>query len=152
MQRQPETTRSPIHAFEWFFLLAALYDLVLGIAFFLFYRPIFDALGADPPRDLSYVHVTAGFVAVQGLGYYFVWRNPLRNVDIVKVGAVYKLVYTAVALYYLVDGTLPHRVFAWFAVFDLIFLIGFVRFLATARSIATEQRPAPRPAAPDTHG
>ncbi len=130
-------------SFSWLFLLAAAYDLVLGVAFFFFYRPIFDALGVDPPDHSSYVHQTAGYVAVQGLGYYFVWRNMLRNVDIVKVGAVYKFVYVAVAVYYLLSGDLLHNIFAWFAAFDVVFLVGFVLFLRLAQPIAAGQPAAP---------
>ena len=130
--------------FEWFFLLAALYDGVLGVAFFLFYRPIFDALGVDPPNHPSYVHLTAGFVAVQGLGYSFVWRNMLRNVDIVKLGAVYKFVYIAVAVSYLVSGQLLHNIFAWFAAFDVVFLVGFVLFLKMGQPITAGRPTTPR--------
>lgn len=132
-----------IRRFEWLFLMAALYDGVLGVAFLLFYEPIFDALGVDPPDHASYVHLTAGYVAVQGLGYYFVWRNMLRNVDIVKVGAVYKFVYVAVAVYYLMSGELLHNIFAWFAAFDVAFLIGFVLFLGLAQPIGAGQPAAP---------
>jgi hypothetical protein len=139
-------TAAPTRAFARFFLAAALYDLLLGAAFFLFYRPIFKALDVPPPADRSYLHLTAAFVAVQGLGYLFVWRNPARNVDLVKVGAVYKAAYIGTALLYLLNGELPHNVFAWFAVCDVAFLVGFIRFLAAARSNSTDHEAALRPA------
>ena len=114
--------------FRPFFLLAALYDGLLGVGFFLFYRPIFAALGTEPPEP-SYIHLTAAFIAVQGLGYFLVARAPRRNVDLVRVGAVYKFAYIAVALLSVTSGNLPHNVFLWFAGFDVLFLAGFVRFL-----------------------
>ncbi|MDQ3780085.1 MAG: hypothetical protein M3354_06030 [Chloroflexota bacterium] len=143
MRMQSGAMASLIRSFAWFFLVASIYDLLLGVAFFFFYRPIFDALGVAPPEDRSYLHLTAAFIAVQGLGYALVWRNPLRNVDLVKVGAAYKAAYIGTALVYLFNGELPHNLFAWFAVFDVAFLVGFIQFLAMARGIETANRAAP---------
>jgi len=119
-------------------LIAAVYDLILGAAFFLFYGPIFDLLGVEPPSNTSYLHVSAGFVFVQGIGYWLVYRNMLRNVDLVKVGVIYKAIYSLVALYYLAIGELPDAIFAWFAAFDILFLVGFVRFLSVVRTAGLE--------------
>ncbi len=122
--------------FRTFFLVAALYDLILGAVFFVFYGPIFTLFDIALPYNTSYLHLTAGFVFVQGVGYWFVYRNMLRNVVIVKLGVVYKAVYSLVTFYYLLIGQLPDAVFAWFAVFDVLFLMGFVRFLMLVRSTA----------------
>lgn len=124
--------------FRTFFLVAALYDLILGAVFFVFYGPIFTLLDAALPNSTSYIHLMAGFVFVQGVGYWFVYRNMLRNVDIVKLGVVYKAVYSLVTFYYLLIGQLPDPLFASFAVFDVLFLMGFVRFLMLVRSTALE--------------
>ena len=114
------------------FLLAALYDGVLGAAFLFFLGPIFAALGAAPPDDPVYARLIAAFVFVQGLGYVYVALAPRRNVDLVKVGAVYKAAYIVVALLALGEGDLPHGLFAWLAAVDLLFLAGFLWFLAAA--------------------
>jgi hypothetical protein len=128
--------------YRWFFLTVAAFDGVLGLVFFLFYKPIFNALGIAEPENSSYVLLIAAFVAVQGLGYYLVSRNMLRNVDLVKVGVVYKLIYTALSVYYVVSGQLLHNIFAWFGAFDALFLIGFVMFLRLAQQIeAVEDTP-----------
>ena len=127
--------------FKTFFLVAALYDVVLGAIFFFFYGPIFDLLNVALPDNTSYLHLTAGFVFVQGIGYWFVYRNMLRNVDLVKLGVTYKGIYSLVAVYYLAIGELPDAVFAWFAVFDVLFLLGFVQFLMLARPVGLEPEP-----------
>lgn len=127
--------------FKTFFLIAALYDLILGAVFFVLYEPIFDFLEIALPYSTVYIHLTAGFVFVQGVGYWFVYRNMIRNVDIVRLGVVYKGVYSVVAFYYLLIGQLPDAVFAWFAGLDVFFLIGFVRFLMLARPMEIESRP-----------
>lgn len=119
--------------FKAFFLVATLYDGILGAVFFFFYRPIFDMFGIALPNNTSYIHLTAGFVFVQGVGYWFVYRNMLRNVDIVRLGVVYKAVYSGVAVYYLAIGQLLDAIFAWFAVLDLGFLLLFVVFLVLAQ-------------------
>jgi hypothetical protein len=127
--------------YQALFLVAALYDGILGAGFFLLFGPIFRMLGAVLPNSTSYIHLTAGFIFVQGIGYWLVCRNMLRNVDLVKVGVVYKAIYAGVAFYYLAIGQLPDTVFAWFAVFDVLFIVGFVRFLLLARPAAPEPAP-----------
>ncbi len=128
--------------FKTFFLVAALYDLILGAVFFLLYGPVYDFLDIALPNSTSYIHLMAGFVFVQGIGYWFVYRNMLRNIDLVRLGVIYKAVYSSVAVYYLAIGQLPDAIFAWFALFDVLFLIGFVRFLMLAR--ASELEPVPQ--------
>lgn len=114
------------------FLLAALYDGILGAVFFFFFRPIFAALSVPLPDTTSYLHLTAGYVFVQGVGYWLVYRDLLRNLGIVQVGIVYKAIYIAVAAYYLLIGQMPHAIFAWFGALDVVFLLLFVRFLGVA--------------------
>ncbi|MBI2847034.1 MAG: hypothetical protein HYX82_04045, partial [Chloroflexi bacterium] len=127
MATRLETTGpSVVRFFKAVFLVAAVYDVVLGVVFFFLYKPVFNTLGIELPNNTSYIHLTAGFVFVQGVGYWFVYRNMLRNVDLVKLGIVYKAIYTAVALYYLAIGELLNAIFAWFAVFDVVFLLLFV--------------------------
>ena len=135
MATEPETAGLRKAAlFGWVFLVAAVYDVVLGLVFFFGYSPIFDALDISVPENTSYIHISAAFVFVQGIGYWLVYRNMYRNVDIVRLGVIYKAVYTAVAVYYWAAGDLPHTVFAWFAVLDAIFLVLFVAFLANIRA------------------
>jgi hypothetical protein len=119
-----------------FFLAAALYDLILGAAFFLLYGPLFETLGIALPNNTSYIHLTAAFVFTQGLGYWFVYQDPLANRGIVKVGVVYKLMFSGLAAYYLAIGELLHPVFALFGGVDLLFMIGFVLFLRDVPSAA----------------
>ncbi len=114
------------------FRVAAVYDVVLGIVFFFFYAPIFDALGIQRPENTSYIHITSAYVFMQGLGYWFVARDMLRNIDLVRLGVIYKVIYVGLAVYYLATGELLHEVFTWFAVADLVFLALFTAFLVKA--------------------
>ena len=112
-----------------FFLVAALYDIVLGVAFFFLFAPLFAALGIPLPNNTSYIHLTAGFVFVQGLGYWLVYQDAPANLGIVKLGIVYKAIFAGLGFFYLAIGQLLHPVFLLFAVADLVFLVGFVAFL-----------------------
>jgi hypothetical protein len=112
-----------------FFLVAAIYDIVLGVAFFVLYGPLFSALGIELPNNTSYIHLTAAFVFTQGLGYWFVYQDPAANLGIVKLGIVYKAIFSGLAFYYLAIGELLHPVFIVFGVADLLFLVGFWLFL-----------------------
>lgn len=121
------------------FLVGAAYDMILGAVFFIAWRPIYDALGIQSPGHVSYLHITTAYIFVQGLGYWYVSRNIIRNLDLVRLGIVYKAIYVGLAAYYLMIGQLLHAVFAWFAVFDLIFLMLFVACLRWAASSAEAQ-------------
>jgi hypothetical protein len=124
------------HSSFWkpFFLVAALYDAILGALFFFFYGPLFNAFGIALPNNTSYIHITTAYIFVQGVSYWFVSRAPERNVDIVKVGIVYKAIFSGLAFYYLAIGQLLSGVFVIFAILDLVFLAAFARFVQVTGS------------------
>lgn len=113
-----------------FFIVAAVYDLALGAAFFLLYGPIWELLELELPNNTAYIHLTAAFVFVQGVGYWIVARNPRANRGIVQMGIAYKFAFAALAFYYLAIGELLHPTFLVFGVLDVLFLIGFWWFLS----------------------
>lgn len=115
-----------------FFLLAAIYDIVLGLLFLVFGEAILEAIGMDLPPHSAYINLAAVFVVVQGLSYWFVFRDPLANLGMVRVGVLYKLAYSGLALYYLVIGQLPSVFWIPWALADALFLVGFVLFLRAA--------------------
>jgi len=120
------------------FLVAAGYDFFLGFVFFLFYKVIYSVFSIELPNSPAYLQLSAAFVFVQGLLYYFVYLNLKRNVDIVKVGLAYKIVYTGVAFYYWAIGGLPHQMFALFGCLDLIFIGLFVLYLIDYKMVIME--------------
>lgn len=126
------TGTSAISGWRAFFLVACLYDVLLGLGFLLLGESILDALGMALPPHIAYIQLAAVFILIQGISYWFPFRDPLGNLGIVKVGIVYKLGYAGLALYYLAMGTLPSPFFLPWAVIDLGFLLGFVLFLRAA--------------------
>ncbi|MFQ6674870.1 MAG: hypothetical protein ACE5LH_00850 [Fidelibacterota bacterium] len=127
--------------YKGMFMVAALYDFILGIAFFFFYRSIYSLFNIPLPDQPAYLHTAAAFVFTQGLLYYFVYLDLERNFDIVKVGIVYKLVYTGVTFYYWAIGQLPHAMFALFGFLDLIFVILFLLYLRNYRYLIATAAP-----------
>jgi len=116
-----------------FFIVAAVYDLVLGAAFFLFYGPIWELLELELPNNTAYIHLTAAFVFVQGVGYWIVARNPMANRGIVQMGLAYKFAFAALSFFFLSIGELLLVSFLVFGILVALFLIGFWWFLSQAR-------------------
>jgi hypothetical protein len=135
MSSRSDAARRP--ATGWwgvFWSVAAFYDMALGLLFFFLYGPIFAKLGLTLPNNTSYISLTAAFVFVQGAGYYLVQRDPLNSTNIVRLGLLYKAIYIAVAVWYLIIGQLQGSIFAWFAAFDAVFLIFFALYLRRSPS------------------
>jgi len=109
------------------FAVAAIYDIVLGIAFIFFRHPIYGALGISDklPAFGGYLTLLGVFVLVIGVAYALIARGDLRrNADLILVGALYKAAYATTAFYYWAHGNLPHVAFgAVFGVADVIFLV-----------------------------
>ena len=115
------------------FLVAALYDFVLGFSFFLFWPFIFDHILKIPyPNYPAFYQAAAAFIFNMGIGFYFVYRNMYRNIDIVKVGIYFKLFYTGLAFFYVFVEKMPW-ILAVFGFLDLIFIVFFVFFLRAVR-------------------
>ncbi len=116
-------------AYRNLFLIAALYDFVLGLVFFIFLGYFFENVFKMPyPLYPGFFKGAAAFVIVMGIGFYYVYRNMYRNFDIVKLGIIFKIVYTGLAIYYVFFGNIPW-IFSIFGFLDIIFIVFFVLFL-----------------------
>ncbi|MFH1649918.1 MAG: hypothetical protein ABIA93_05190 [Candidatus Woesearchaeota archaeon] len=118
--------------FKTLFLIAATYDFILGILFFIFYKPVYSLFNITLPVYPMYLQMSAAFVMAMGIGYFFVYRNMYRNIDIVKLGVVYKLVYSVLTGYFYF-ANLANITFFYFAIIDAIFMLLFIWFLVYAR-------------------
>lgn len=116
-----------------FFVVAALYDILLGVAFLLFGEQILDWIGMDLPPHIAYIQIAAVFIVVQGLSYALVVPDPPANQGLVTVGIIYKAAYAGLAAWYLLVGQLPSAFFIPWAIIDLGFLAMFVLFLRACR-------------------
>jgi hypothetical protein len=109
------------------FWIAAVYDITLGLVFLFFSEPAFELLDAANrlPDQGAFVSLIAAFLFVIGIAYVLIARGDLlRNRDLIAIGALYKLAYTSVAVYYLVIGEYPDLAFvAVFGLADLVFFV-----------------------------
>ena len=126
------TDRSVPAAWRWYFLVAAVYDITLGVAFMVAGETILDSIGMELPPHIAYIQLAAVFVFVQGLSYLLPWRNAWANEGVVWVGVAYKGFYAALAAWYLVQDMLPSTFFIPWAIVDLGFMVGFLWFLRVA--------------------
>ena len=72
-----------------------------------------------------------GYIPLLG-SFTLVWGSPTRsspaamqyrNRDLVLVGTLYKLAYSAVAVFFVLIDQVPHGVFVVLGAFDLVFLV-----------------------------
>ena len=109
------------------FLIAAVYDIFLGIVFIFFYKLAFKLLGISEtlPEFGGYISLIGAFLFVIGVAYYLIYRGDLvKNRDLIMIGALYKLAYCAVAFFYFAIGEIPHVLFLWlFGVVDFIMFV-----------------------------
>ena len=125
------------------FLISAIYDILLGVVFALFYRPVFAWLGISEalPQFGGYLTLIGAFLFVIGVAYYLIYRGDLaKNRDLILVGVLYKLAYCATAFAYFAIGQVPHVLFvAIFGVLDFImFILMLECYLAVGKSIAAQ--------------
>jgi hypothetical protein len=113
--------------YRFLFSISAIYDFLLGVTFMFFAERAFAALGISDklPAIRGYLTLLGAFVLVIGIGYFLIARGDLRqNADLILVGTLYKLAYSATAFYYWAQGSLPHVAFgAVFGVADAVFFI-----------------------------
>jgi hypothetical protein len=123
---------------EWlrpFFVVAALYDIVLGGLFLVAPGAIYARFGVTPANHPAYVQFAAAVVLIFGIGFWFVARSPERNRDVIKLGVLFKIAYS---------GGGPRLrwfrgecgMFVPFAWIDLAFIAAF---LAALRSLPAGQ-------------
>lgn len=112
--------------YRWLFATTAVYDLVLGVVFLFFGRWAFDVLDIEEKYpEGGFIQLIGGFVLVLGIAYALIWRGDLqRNLDLIAVGALYKLAYTGVGLWIAIFDEVPHMLFVWaFGVADAVFFV-----------------------------
>jgi hypothetical protein len=107
------------------FLISALYDILLGIVFGIFYKAIYQNFGVELPNHSAYIQLSALYIFIFGIGFYLVYKNPMQNRQIILLGILMKLAFFVVAVGHLVFDTIP-SIYIPFAVLDIVFVLLFV--------------------------
>jgi hypothetical protein len=107
------------------YVLAALYDGLLGLAFLFGGEALFEAYDVTPPNHFGYVQFPAALLIVFALMFAAVAARPFANRNLIPYGILLKVSYCSVAFYHWFSAGIPNM---WkpFAVIDLVFLVLFV--------------------------
>ena len=105
------------------FLIAALYQGLLGLLFLFFAPAVFNLARVTPPNHWSYVHFPAALLIIFGLMFAAVAGNPRANRNLIGYGILLKLSFCGVVVYHW--SGLP---WIWkpFALADAAFIAAFV--------------------------
>src|ERR1035437_8081991 len=103
------------------FVIAALYDGLLGLAFLIGGDAVFKAFAVTPPNHIGYVQFPAALLIVFATMFAAVAKNPMRYRCLIPYGILLKISYCGVVFLHWFAGGIPYM---WkpFAVFDLVFL------------------------------
>jgi len=107
------------------FLVAGLYDLILGLGFALFYQTIYGWFAIVLPNHAAYVQLPALLSMVFGIGFLLVAADPVANRGIIFLGVLMKVVYSALILGHWLSDQVP-PLYVAFAVLDIVFAVLFI--------------------------
>jgi len=106
------------------FVVAALYDGLLGLAFLCGADAVFKWAQVTPPNHLGYVQFPAALLIVFAIMFLAIARKPRENRRLISYGMMLKVSYAGVVVYHWSASGIPNL---WkpFAVFDMVFFALF---------------------------
>ncbi len=113
------------------FVVAALYDGVLGLAFLGWHAGIFEFYAVAPPNHPAYVQFPALLLVLFAIMFLRIASDPPRFRELMLYGVGLKASYSGLAFWYQATQGIPTMWLPW-AWADLIFLILFVVAWRTA--------------------
>jgi len=120
-------SESKLKYYKGLFLIAAVYDLILGVVFTFFTAPAFNLLGIPEklPEFPGYLTLIGAYLLIIGVAYYLIYRGDLyKNRDLILIGVLYKFAYCTITFYYFIVGDIPHILFlGLFGVIDVIMFV-----------------------------
>ncbi|RXQ95832.1 hypothetical protein EO244_05860 [Ancylomarina salipaludis] len=128
---------SKLKYYKGLFLVAAIYDLILGLVFTFFPKSAFDLIGIleKAPGFMGYLSLIGAYLLIIGIAYLLIYRGNLnKNLDLILIGLLYKFAYCSIVFYYFIIGDLPHIIFlVLFGFIDLIMLILMIECYVTVK-------------------
>jgi hypothetical protein len=107
------------------YVVAGLYDGLLGLVFLFGWEAVFRRFEVTPPNHPGYIQFPALLLIVFGLMFLAVARNPARNRNLIPYGVLLKAAYCGTVFWHWIASGIPGmwKPFAWA---DLVFGILFV--------------------------
>ena len=106
------------------FVIAAIYDGILGLLFLFLPGLAFQIFEVVPPNHFGYVQFPAVLLLIFALMFYRVSQDPVANRFIMVYGMILKLGYSGIVFYYMLTTGVPAMWVPW-AWADLVFLVLF---------------------------
>lgn len=106
------------------FVIAAVYDGVLGLVFLFFPLWVFSIHGVVPPNHLAYIQFPALLLLVFAAIFFRIASNPKRHRELIPYGIALKASYAGLAFLYELTEGIPFMWIPW-AWADLAFLFAF---------------------------
>jgi hypothetical protein len=106
------------------FVSAGIYDGLLGMAFVVAPRTIFQSMNVAPPNHIAYVQFPAMLLIVFATMYFMVAARPVERRDLVPFGMGLKFAYCVLAFWYMATEGIPTMWVPW-AWVDLVYLLLF---------------------------
>ena len=122
-----------LDVFSRIFLFAGIYNIVASITFIFGYKWLLPLIGMAIPNALSFMYLAFAFVFVFGLGYIIVSNDLNKSHDIVKLGALSKILAFFIIFHGCIVKTLPPILYIA-AFIDLIWGAVFIYFLKNVRT------------------
>lgn len=107
------------------FLVAALYDGVLGAASVAVPLTLFALFGVTPPNHVGYVQFPALLLLIFAAMFLRIAADPVANRGLMPYGISLKVVYSGLVFFHQATGGVPSMWVPW-AWIDLMFLMLFV--------------------------
>jgi hypothetical protein len=107
------------------FVVAAVWDGVLGLVFLVAPMALYDWYGVTRPNHAGYVQFPAALLITFAIMFLAIAWAPLRNRSLIIYGILLKVSFCGVAFYHWFAAGIP-RMWWPFAIGDLIFLVLFV--------------------------
>ncbi len=107
------------------FVVAGLYDGIVGVAFLLFPLTIFMFYGVEPPNHVGYVQFPALLLLIFAAIFFRIASGPVRHRDLIPYGMALKVAYVGTVFGHHLTGGVSAMWIPW-AWADLVFLLLFI--------------------------
>ncbi len=125
--KNPTDSGTESHPVWWrpVLMFAAVYNMLAGFAMLIFYHEGFAGLGLEKTSFNLPIQLVGMCVALFGIGYWIVSRNPVENRNVLLLGMLSKLIGPLLAVRYIMRGDLPAWILVVFFFADWIYLLPF---------------------------
>lgn len=106
------------------FIVAGLYDALLGLIFFFAHDGIFQRFEITPANHPAYIEFPALLLIIFGAMFLQISSDPDRFRFLILYGMALKVCYASLAFWYQITSEIPFVWVPW-AWADLVFLIAF---------------------------